>query len=101
VLPELDKLNAVVLGVSPDSEKSHAKFIQKHELTVELLSDTAHEALEAFGVWQKKKMYGKEYMGVVRSTFLIDTKGAIAEIWPKVKVKGHAEAVVAVLKELQ
>lgn len=101
MLPELDKLNTVVLGVSPDSEKSHAKFIQKHELTVELLSDTAHEALEAYGVWQKKKMYGKEYMGVVRATVLVDPQGVIAEIWPKVKVKGHAEAVVEALKELQ
>ena len=94
-------MNAVVLGVSPDSEKSHAKFVAKHDLKVELLSDSEHRVLEAYGVWQKKKMYGKEYMGVVRATFLIDPRGAIARIWPKVKVKGHAEAVMEALKELQ
>jgi len=93
--------SAVILGVSPDSLKSHSKFREKHELSINLLSDTEKETLEAYGVWQKKKMYGREYMGVVRSTFLIDTERKIAHIWPKVKVAGHVDNVLEKLKELQ
>lgn len=89
--------NCVILGVSPDSEKSHTNFINKHNLKVELLSDPDHIAMEKYGVWQLKKMYGKEYMGVVRTTFLIDQKGIIKEIWNKVKVKEHAEKVFETL----
>jgi len=92
---------AVVIGVSPDSPESHTKFIEKHELSITLLSDTDKEILTGYGVWQKKKMYGREYMGVVRSTFLIDPEGKIAYIWPKVKVAGHADAVMEKLVELQ
>jgi len=100
-LEEFRRLNAVVLGVSPDSTKSHQRFVEKHGLKVTLLSDPEHEVLEKYGVWQKKKMYGREYMGVVRTTYLIDTEGKIARFWPKVKVKGHVEAVLERLKEFQ
>lgn len=100
-LDEINSLNAVVLGVSPDSVKSHVRFREKHGLKVTLLSDPEHEVLETYGAWQLKKMYGREYYGVVRSTFLIDPEGKIALTWPKVKVKGHVEAVIEKLKELQ
>ncbi len=92
---------AVVIGVSPDSPESHTKFIEKHGLGITLLSDTEKEMLTGYGVWQKKRMYGREYMGVVRSTYLIDPEGKIACIWPKVKVAGHADAVMEKLVELQ
>ncbi|HUT82582.1 MAG TPA: thioredoxin-dependent thiol peroxidase [Candidatus Bathyarchaeia archaeon] len=100
-LPEFQKLNAVVLGVSPDSSKSHQKFVDKHELKVQLLSDENQKTLEKYGVWQEKSMYGKSYMGVVRSTILIDPNGKISEIWEKVKVADHVESVKQKLKELQ
>ncbi len=99
-LEEIEKLGAVVLGVSPDSTKSHVKFREKHNLKVTLLSDPEHKVLEMYGVWQLKKMYGREYYGVVRSTFLIDPDGKIAHIWRKVKVKGHVDDVINRLKEL-
>ncbi len=97
---EFEALNAIILGVSPDSPKSHRNFIQKKELTITLLSDQEHKVLETYGAWQLKKMYGREYMGVVRSTFLIDPEGKIAHIWPKVKVTGHVEDVLSKLKEV-
>ncbi len=100
-LEEIESLGAVVLGVSPDSVKSHVKFREKHNLKVTLLSDPEHKVLETYGAWQLKKMYGREYYGVVRSTYLIDPEGKIAYIWPKVKVKGHVEAVIEKLKELK
>ncbi len=100
-LEEIESLGAVVLGVSPDSVKSHVKFREKHNLKVTLLSDPEHKVLETYGAWQLKKMYGREYYGVVRSTFLIDPEGKIAYIWPKVKVKGHIEAVIEKLKDLK
>ncbi len=93
--------NAVILGVSPDSLRSHSNFREKHDLSINLLSDTGKKTLEEYGVWQKKKMYGREYMGVVRSTFLIDPKGMIAFIWSKVKVAGHVDDIMAKLTELQ
>lgn len=93
--------NAVIIGVSPDSLKSHTKFRQKHDLSINLLSDTEKETLEAYGVWQQKKMYGREYMGVVRSTYLIDPEGKVAHVWTKVKVAGHVDAVMEKLSELQ
>lgn len=98
--PDFTKLGAVVLGVSPDPLSSHEKFITKHDLPFTLLSDTEHEVAEQYGVWQLKKNYGREYMGIVRSTFLIDKEGRIAEIWRNVKVKGHAEAVKLALEQL-
>jgi len=91
---------AVIFGVSPDSEKSHQRFVEKHGLKVELLSDPDHAVCEAFGVWQLKKMCGRESMGVVRSTFIINPQGAIEKCWAKVKVDGHAENVYQSLCEL-
>lgn len=85
--------NAIIVGISPDSQKSHANFINKQSLTIELLSDPDHKVAEMYGVWQKKKLYGKEYMGIVRSTFLINPDGIISEIWNKVSVAQHAETV--------
>ena len=89
-----------VLGISPDPVRKHDRFKAKHDLKVRLLSDEDHHVLEAYGVWKQKSMYGRTYMGVERTTFLIDKDGKIAEIWPKVKVAGHAEAVLARAKEL-
>ena len=97
---DFENLNAVVLGVSPDSPESHCKFAERHELGITLLADAEHKVMESYGVWQKKKMYGREFWGVVRSTFLIDPKGKIRRIWRKVKVAGHVEEVKTVLREL-
>ena len=97
---EFAKLDATVIGVSPDSVKSHDKIAAKHNLSVVLAADEEHKALEAYGVWKEKSMYGKTYMGVERSTFLIDKSGKIAEVWRKVKVPGHAEAVLKATQAL-
>jgi peroxiredoxin Q/BCP len=97
---EFAKLGATVIGVSPDSVKSHDKFAAKHNLSVMLAADEEHKALEAYGVWKEKSMYGKTYMGVERSTFLIDKSGKVAEVWRKVKVPGHAEAVLKATQAL-
>ncbi|MBA4798783.1 MAG: thioredoxin-dependent thiol peroxidase [Rhizobiales bacterium] len=97
---EFEKIGATVIGVSPDSVKSHDKFAAKHNLSVVLAADEEHKALEAYGVWKEKSMYGKTYMGVERSTFLIDKAGKVAEIWRKVKVPGHAEAVLKAAQAL-
>lgn len=99
--PAFKKMDAEILGVSPDSCKSHQKFIAGQKLKITLLSDPDKKMLEKYGVWQLKKFMGREYMGVVRTTLLIDPKGKIAHIWPNVKVDGHAEDVKAKLKELQ
>jgi len=88
------KAGAVVVGMSPDSVKSHDKFRVKYELAFPLASDETKETLSAYGVWVEKSMYGRKYMGVERSTFLIGPDGAIAKIWRKVKVPGHAEEVL-------
>jgi thioredoxin-dependent peroxiredoxin len=88
------KAGAAVVGISKDSVKSHAKFIAKYDLAVELGSDEPGDVCEAFGVWVKKSMYGREYMGIERATFLIGTDGKIAQVWRKVKVAGHATAVL-------
>ena len=98
---EFTEKNAVILGVSPDSLKSHTSFREKHNLSINLLSDTEKEVLSKYGVWQQKKMYGREYMGVVRTTYLIDPEGKVAHIWAKVKVANHAEDVLVKLTELQ
>lgn len=98
---EFEKTGAVVIGMSPDSVKSHDKFVKKHELGVILASDEDKTTLEAYGVWKEKSMYGVKYMGVERTTFLIDADGKIAKVWNKVKVAGHAEAVLAATRELQ
>ncbi|HBB35876.1 MAG TPA: thioredoxin-dependent thiol peroxidase [Cyanobacteria bacterium UBA9273] len=96
---QFSALGAKILGVSTDSEKSHCRFIQKHKLSIQLLSDPEHQVCEVYGVWRLKKFMGKEFMGVVRSTFLIDHDGNLAYVWPNVKAKGHAEAVLAKLQE--
>ena len=100
-LPDFTDLDAIVLGVSPDSPEKHRKFIEKKELGITLLADEEKELFNLFGIWQLKKFMGKEYMGVVRSTFIIDPDGKIAANWTKVKVKEHVDAVKAKLKELQ
>ncbi len=100
MLADFQDKNAVILGVSPDSEKSHQRFTEKHGLSVELLSDPDHAVCEAFGVWQLKKMCGRESMGVVRSTFVINPQGIIDKSWAKVKVAGHAQTVFQTLCEL-
>jgi len=89
-----------VIGISPDSAESHAKFRKKHDLAVRLAADTDKAAAMAYGVWVEKSMYGRKYMGVERSTFLIDAKGRIARSWRKVKVPGHAEEVLAAARSL-
>jgi peroxiredoxin Q/BCP len=96
---QFEQLNAKIVGISPDSEISHGKFIDKHQLSIQLLSDLEHQIIEAYGVWRLKKFMGKEYMGVVRSTFLINPEGKIVYIWDKVRVKGHVEAVLKKLQE--
>jgi peroxiredoxin Q/BCP len=100
-LPDFDGLSAIVLGVSPDSPQKHRNFIEKKALKITLLADEEKTLCNSFGVWQLKKFMGKEYMGVVRSTFIIDPEGKIAAVWEKVKVKGHVDEVKAKLAELQ
>lgn len=92
---DFEKADTVVLGVSKDSVKSHAKFAEKHDLKVLLGSDPEGAMLEAYGVWVEKSMYGRKYMGIERATFLIDREGKVAQVWRKVKVAGHAAAVLA------
>jgi thioredoxin-dependent peroxiredoxin len=91
---------ATVIGISPDSAASHDKFKGKHDLEIALAADPDRSAIEAYGVWKEKSMYGRKYFGVERSTFLIDRNGRIARIWRKVKVPGHADEVLAATKAL-
>jgi len=100
-LPDFSGLGATILGASPDSPKKHRNFIEKKELAITLLADEEKEVCKAYGVWQLKKFMGREYMGVVRSTFIIDPDGKVAAAWEKVRVKGHVEAVKQKLVELQ
>ena len=93
-LPALEKAKAVVLGVSILDEKSKAKFARKHNLTFPLLADTQHEVSEKYGVWQEKARYGRKYMGIVRTTYLIDPTGKVSKRWDKVKVDGHVAEVL-------
>ncbi|MDE3176934.1 MAG: peroxiredoxin [Pseudomonadota bacterium] len=95
---EFAKAGAVVVGVSPDSVKSHDKFKAKHDLALELGADPDKSVASAYGVWVEKSMYGRKYMGVERSTFLIDRDGRIARVWRKVKVAGHAQEVLAAVR---
>jgi len=92
--------NTVVIGMSKDTAAKHDKFINKHSLSVLLASDEDGAAVEAYGVWVEKNMYGRKYMGIQRATFLIDSAGTIQDIWPKVKVKGHADAVLKRVQNL-
>ena len=98
-LPKFHGLDAVVLGVSPDSIESHARFKKKYDLPYQLLADTDHAVAEAYGVWQEKSMFGRKYMGVARTTFVIDTDGRVARVFENVKPEDHgvevAEAVAA------
>ncbi len=91
---------ATIIGVSPDSVAKHDKFISKHDLKVVLAADEDHAVAEAYGVWVEKSMYGKKYMGVERSTFVVAPDGTIAKSWRKVKVPGHAEAVLEAVKSI-
>ncbi len=93
--------NTEILGVSVDPVERHQKFIDKHDLPFTLLSDPDKKLVEKYGVWQEKKLYGKTFMGIVRSTFIVDKKGVLRKIYPKVKVKGHVEEVLEFLKELK
>ena len=97
---EFAAADAAIVGASPDPVKKHDKFRQKYELTFPLLADESKEILEAYGVWVEKSMYGKKYLGVERTTFLIGADGRIAQIWRKVKVPGHAEEVLAAARKL-
>jgi len=92
---------AEVIGISPDSPASHAKFKAKHDLGLRLAADEDKAVAQAYGVWVEKSMYGRKYMGVERSTFLVDKSGKLARIWRKVKVPGHAEEVLEAVKELE
>ena len=100
LLPEFEALGVKVFGVSKDSLASHEKFMKKKSLTVPLLSDEGSDMSENYGVWKEKSMYGKTFMGIERSTFLINGEGQIAQAWRKVKVPGHAEAVLEAAKAL-
>ena len=100
-LPDFTGMEAIILGVSPDSPKKHRNFIEKKELKITLLADEEKELCKSFGMWQLKKFMGKEYMGVVRSTFLIAPDGTLAYKWEKVRVKNHVQEVKEKLMELQ
>lgn len=100
LMPAFKKAGVTVIGVSPDSAASHQKFCKKYDLSVTLAADIDKTAANAYGVWTEKSMYGRKYMGVERSTFLVDKAGRIAKSWRKVKVPGHAEEVLAAAKEL-
>ncbi|OMH40939.1 thioredoxin-dependent thiol peroxidase [Desulfurobacterium indicum] len=100
-LKEFEKLNAVVIGVSPDSVESHKKFKEKKNLKVTLLSDPEKEIIKAYDAWKLKKRFGKEYYGVVRTTYLIDPEGKVAHVWKNVRVKGHVDKVLETLKKLK
>jgi len=100
LLKEFEKLNAAVIGISKDSVKSHLNFFQKNALEIEILSDESASVIKAYGAWGKKKIYGKEHEGTIRSTFIIDPEGKIAYIFHDVKAKGHAQEVLEKLKEL-
>ncbi len=99
-LDAFDALNTVILGVSKDSVKKHDKFAAKHDLKVALLSDEDGDVCERYSVWVEKQMYGKTYMGIERATFLIGADGKIAQVWRKVKVPGHVEAVLEAVRSL-
>lgn len=95
-----EQAGATVIGVSADSVKSHDRFKKKHDLSIRLASDEDKAMLEAYGVWAEKQMYGRSFMGIVRTTYLIDAAGRIARVWEKVKVRGHVDEVLAAVRSL-
>jgi peroxiredoxin Q/BCP len=97
--PDIKKKDAVLLGISPDGLSSHQKFASKYHLNFLILSDETKSVMKQYGVWKRKQMFGRTYMGVIRTTFIIDANGIIVHIFPKVKVKGHAERVLQALVE--
>lgn len=99
--PQFEKLGAKVIGMSPDPVKKHDKFKTKHDLKVELVADEDKAIIESYGLWVEKSMYGRKYMGVERTTFLIDSDGKIAKVWHKVKVPGHAAEVLEATRVLR
>lgn len=99
-LDAFDAIGVKVLGISPDGIPSHERFVERQELNFPLLADEEKDAAERYGVWQLKKNFGREYMGIVRSTFLIDSEGSLHRIWPKVRVKGHVEEVLDAAQQL-
>ncbi|WP_066251619.1 thioredoxin-dependent thiol peroxidase [Neobacillus drentensis] len=98
-IQQFTEVNAVILGVSPDPVERHQKFVEKYGLPFLLLADTEHRLAEAFGVWKLKKNFGKEYMGIERSTFIIDKEGNLVKEWRKVKVKGHVDDALTYIRE--
>ena len=97
---EIEKAGAVVLGISPDDTDSHSAFVAKYQLNFPLLADPDHKVAESYGAWREKKQYGKAYMGLQRSTFLIDAEGVVRKTWKSVKVEGHDEAVLKAMAKL-
>ena len=100
-IKDFQKLDVSVMGISSDSKESHCKFIDKHDLKIELLSDVEKKVIKQFGVWGKKKLYGREYEGIIRSTFLISPGGKIVHEWKNVKVENHVEKVLDKIREMQ
>lgn len=98
---DFSKVGAAIVGVSPDPADSHMMFIGKHDLKVKLLSDEDHKVMESFGVWKEKSMYGKEFMGVERSTFLLDPELKVRKVWRKVKVEGHVQEVLGTIRSMK
>ena len=99
--PRFGEMDAVVIGVSPDNLDSHRKFKKQYELPYRLLSDEDHKLAEAFGIWKEKSMYGRTYMGIERTTVIIDRRGHVVRIFPKVKVPGHALEVESAVRHLK
>lgn len=97
---DIEKTGAALLGISPDSSQSHAAFAAKHQLNFPLLADPDHKVAETYGAWREKKQYGKAFMGLQRSTFVIDAEGVVQKVWKNVKVDGHDEAVLKALGKL-
>jgi len=98
---EFDALGVPVIGLSPDTPKSHDKFKAKHDITIDLVADPEKKVVQDYGVWTEKSMYGRKYMGVERSTFLIDADGRIVEVWRKVRLKGHLDEVLEAARRLR
>jgi peroxiredoxin Q/BCP len=99
-LSRIEKAGATVLGISPDSVTRHERFAEKYDLSFPLLADEDHAVAEAYGVWKEKSMYGRKFMGIERSTFLVDGKGVVRRVWRKVKVRGHVDEVLEALADL-